>query len=121
MELINEIISLYQKGESIEKISSTLYLTPAFINYIIDLSKDYNAAKIIEKFKNMAEERPKDVSIPELKELIYKGFMPHMMAYLLKTEINSGTAMCAVPTACSAVLWASRSMFFCLPENIWRV
>ena len=37
MELINEIISLYQKGESIEKISSTLYLTPAFINYIIDL------------------------------------------------------------------------------------
>ena len=39
----------------------------------------------------------------------------------LKTGINSGTAMCAVPTACSAVLWASRSMFFCLPENIWRV
>ena len=88
MELINEIISLYQKGESIEKISSTLYLTPAFINYIIDLSKDYSAAKIIEKFKNMAEERPKDVSIPELKELIYKGFMPHMMAYLLKTDKN---------------------------------
>ena len=88
MELINEIISLYQKGESIEKISSTLYLTPAFINYIIDLSKDYKTAEIIEKFKSMAEERPKEVSIPEIKELIYKGFMPHMMAYLLKTDKN---------------------------------
>lgn len=88
MQTVSEIISLYQKGESRENISSKLYLTPAFVNYVINLSETYSVSEIIGKFENMAKERSKDVSVSELKELIYQGFMPHMMAYLLQTDKN---------------------------------
>lgn len=88
MQTVSEIISLYQKGEPRENISSKLYLTPAFVNYVINLSETYSVSEIIGKFENMAKERSKDVSVSELKELIYQGFMPHMMAYLLQTDKN---------------------------------
>lgn len=86
MKIINEIINLYQKGESLEKISSTLYLTPAFVNYIIQLSKTCSEKEIMDKFKHMSEYRNPDISLEELKKLIYEGFMPYMMAYLLETD-----------------------------------
>ena len=95
MKIINEIINLYQKGESLEKISSTLYLTPAFVNYIIQLSKTCSEKEIMDKFKHMSEYRNPDISLEELKVNLEK-FVYETSFYPACNRCNRGTGKCPV-------------------------